>query len=341
MKRIFCLLAVLFCTFLLLDVSAQGEYATPKSGEGISSFLERNKRPGKAYYNEFMKLNEKRLRGKEELRLGVKYVLPPLKKGTSASVSPKAVAGKKRVVRERLFGKKLADVPVPSNRLQGACFYVVSGHGGPDPGAIGKIGKVELHEDEYAYDVALRLARNLMQEGAEVHIIIQDAKDGIRDSRYLSNSKRETCMGDAIPLNQVARLQQRCTKINELYRKDRRKYKYCRAIFLHVDSRSRSAQTDVFFYHAPKSVSGKKLAVTMKETFESKYDKHQPNRGFEGTVSSRNLYVLLQAAPVSVFVELGNIQNTFDQRRFVISSNRQALAKWMTEGFIADYKQVK
>ena len=58
----------------------------------------------------------------------------------------------------------------------------------------------------------------------------------------------------------------------------------------------------------------------MKETFESKYDKHQPNRGFEGTVSSRNLYVLLQAAPVSVFVELGNIQNTFDQRRFVISS---------------------
>ena len=313
MKRIFCLLAVLFCTFLLLDVSAQGEYATPKSGEGISSFLERNKRPGKAYYNEFMKLNEKRLRGKEELRLGVKYVLPPLKKGTSASVSPKAVAGKKRVVRERLFGKKLADVTVTSNRLQG----------------------------EYAYDIALRLARNLMQEGAEVHIIIQDAKDGIRDSRYLSNSKRETCMGDAIPLNQVARLQQRCTKINELYRKDRRKYKYCRAIFLHVDSRSRSAQTDVFFYHAPKSVSGKKLAVTMKETFESKYDKHQPNRGFEGTVSSRNLYVLLQAAPVSVFVELGNIQNTFDQRRFVISSNRQALAKWMTEGFIADYKQVK
>ena len=341
MKRIFCLLAIFFCTFLVFEVSAQGEYATPKAGEGISAFLERNKRPGKACYNEFMKLNEKRLRGKEELRLGVKYILPPLKKGTSAAASSKSAAGKKGAVRERLFGKKLADVKVTSNRLQGACFYVVSGHGGPDPGAIGKIGKVELHEDEYAYDVALRLARNLMQEGAEVRIIIQDAKDGIRDDRYLSNSKRETCMGEAIPLNQVARLQQRCAKINELYRKDRQKYKYCRAIFLHVDSRSKSAQTDVFFYHAPKSVLGKKLAVTMKETFESKYDKHQPNRGFEGTVSSRNLYVLLKAAPTSVIVELGNIQNTFDQRRFVISSNRQALAKWMMEGFIADYKRTK
>ena len=51
-----------------------------------------------------------------------------------------------------------------------------------------------------------------MQEGAEVHIIIQDAKDGIRNDAYLSNSKRETCMGDPIPLNQVQRLQQRCNR---------------------------------------------------------------------------------------------------------------------------------
>lgn len=91
----------------------------------------------------------------------------------------------------------------------------------------------------------------------------------------------------------------------------------------------------------PEKRVGKEAGGYHKETFESKYDKHQPNRGFEGTVSSRNLYVLLKAAPTSVFVELGNIQNTFDQRRFVISSNRQALAKWMMEGFIADYKRTK
>ena len=338
MKRIFCLLAILFCTFLVFEVSAQGEYATPKAGEGISAFLERNKRPGKACYNEFMKLNEKRLRGKEELRLGVKYILPPLKKGTSAAASSKSAAGKKGAVRERLFGKKLADVKVTSNRLQGACFYVVSGHGGPDPGAIGKIGKVELHEDEYAYDVALRLARNLMQEGAEVHIIIQDAKDGIRDAAYLSNSKRETCMGAPIPLNQVQRLQQRCDKINALYRNDRKKYKYCRAIFIHVDSRSKGKQTDVFFYHSNRRAESKKLANKMKDTFESKYGKHQPNRGFTGTVSGRNLYVLTRATPVSVFVELGNIQNSLDQKRLVIPSNRQALANWLMEGFLKDYK---
>ena len=122
---------------------------------------------------------------------------------------------------------------------------MVSGHGGPDPGAIGRIGKIELHEDEYAYDIVLRLARNLMTKGAKVHIIIQDAKDGIRDDKYLKNSKRETCMGSPIPFNQVRRLKQRSDKINTLFKQD--KYAYKRAIFVHVDSRNKGHQTDVFF----------------------------------------------------------------------------------------------
>ena len=345
MVRILFLSFISFFLFLTsFQASAQEEKAVPKAGEGISAFLQRNKRPGKAYYLEFLELNKKQLHGKNELRLGVKYLLPPLKSttektsGNSSSPSATAVG---QTIREPLFGKGLEQVRVSGNRLKGACFYVVSGHGGPDPGAIGKVGGVELHEDEYAYDVALRLARNLMEEGAKVYVIIRDAKDGIRDARYLNNSKRETCMGDEIPLNQVERLRQRCIKINELYRKDRKNYTYCRAIFLHVDSRSKRQQTDVFFYHAPSSANGKRLATTMKNTFETKYDIHQPNRGFSGTVSPRNLYVLVNSVPPGVFVELGNIQNTFDQRRFVISSNRQALAKWMMEGFIADYKKNK
>ena len=221
--------------FLTLSVALQAQQTTdtPRPGEGISTFLERNGRPSRTYYREFLRLNEKKLKGKHELKLGVKYILPPLRGKADAS------AGKSEAqcLEEPLFGKKLKEVQVKGNSLKGACFYIVSGHGGPDPGAIGRVGRHELHEDEYAYDVALRLARNLMEQGAAVRIIIQDKKDGIRDDRYLKNSKRETCMGDAIPLNQVARLQQRCDKINELYAKDRKTYKYCRSVFLHVDSR--------------------------------------------------------------------------------------------------------
>ncbi len=336
------MIRILFLSILLAALSspapAQEQRALPKAGEGITAFLERNGRPGKVCYREFLRLNRKKLRGKEELRLGVEYLLPPLHASAGKDEGgKKPEKGGRKTVCEPLFGKKEANVEVTGSRLKGACFYVVSGHGGPDPGAIGRIGKTELHEDEYAYDVALRLARNLMQEGAEVHIVIQDAKDGIRDDRYLANSKRETCMGSPIPLNQVERLRQRCARINDLYRRDRTKYKYCRAIFLHVDSRSRSAQTDVFFYHAPQSTLGKRLASEMKSRFESKYRRHQPNRGFRGTVSPRSLYVLQNTTPAAVFVELGNIQNAYDQQRFLLSSNRQALAKWMTEGFVADF----
>ncbi len=234
---------LLFSLLMSSSVLWAQQKATPKAGEGISSFLLRYNRSPKKYYDDFIELNKKQLGGKHVIKMGVTYVIPPVKKSTpySATTSKsdekkgtkdtkeapnKATATSRTRVNEPLFGPKLAEVKVTSKRLAGACFYVVCGHGGPDPGAIGRVGKYELHEDEYAYDIALRLARSLLQEGAEVRIIIQDAKDGIRDEPYLSNSKRETCMGDPIPLNQVQRLRQRCDKINYLYRKDRKNYTY-------------------------------------------------------------------------------------------------------------------
>lgn len=79
----------------------------------------------------------------------------------------------------------------------------------------------------------------------------------------------------------------------------------------------------------------------MRNTFDENYKIHQPNRGFTGTVSTRSLYVLNNTTPVGIFTELGNIQNSFDQRRFLQSDNRQALANWMCRGFIKDYENWK
>ena len=298
--------ALFFTIFCVNRLQAQ-EKAFPKKGEGITLFLKRHNRTGISYQKQFIELNKNKLGKGNTLRIGVKYTLPPLQ-GKEAVAS--AI---KRANYEPLFGKELASYKVTSSELKGACFYLVSGHGGPDPGAIGRIGKIELHEDEYAYDIVLRLARNLMTKGAKVHIIIQDAKDGIRDDKYLKNSKR--------------------------FKQD--KYAYKRAIFVHVDSRNKGHQTDVFFYHQNKNSESKHLAKTMRTTFTNKYKKHQPGRGFTGTVDGRNLYVLRHTTPASVFVELGNIQNSFDQQRIILSDNRQALANWLCEGFVTDYNRYK
>lgn len=310
---------IMLILFFPLFIFAQ-EKAKPRKGEGITLFLKRFKRTETHHYNQFIKLNKNQLGKNNTLIIGREYLLPPLKKEGY----------------EPLFGKQYAKYPIESNELDGASFYLVSGHGGPDPGAIGKHEGRELHEDEYAYDIVLRLARCLLMKGATVHIIIQDAQDGIRNSRFLANSKQETCMGNRIPLNQVERLRQRCNQINKIYRHDKASYR--RALFVHLDSRSKRQQTDVFFYHSETSTKGKHLASTLRETFDKKYDKHQPSRGFSGTLSARGLYVLQHTQPASVFVELGNIQNKRDQQRFMIEDNRQALANWICEGFIRDYK---
>lgn len=339
------------------------ETATPKSGEGIYRFLLNNGRHPQKQYDAFVALNKNKLGKNNALLKGISYELPPVSVGSGTSgtksnnadtkSNASANAGSTAATnngsnvgapqgakkKEPLFGRKYEDYTVQSNKLRGATFFVVSGHGGPDCGAIGKADGRDIHEDEYAYDIMLRLARCLLMEGATVHIIIQDKNDGIRDEQFLRNNKKETCRGKTIPLNQVKRLQQRCDEIDALSRRSKDKYK--RAIFIHLDSNSNSQQMDVYFLHHKNSQSGKRLGNTMRQTFKAQYQIHQPNRGFKGTVSPRDLYVLSNSSPVGIFVELGNIRNSFDQRRFLMPSNRQALAKWMCQGFINDYENAK
>ena len=65
------------------------------------------------------------------LKVGVTYVIPPIKKSPSENTgtkqqSPKAKSTKiGTTINEPLFGKQLANVKVTSNRLAGACFYPV------------------------------------------------------------------------------------------------------------------------------------------------------------------------------------------------------------------------
>lgn len=299
--------------------NSAAEYDTPQKGEGLDAFLLRNGRNLNEHKEDFIKLNSNRFGANGVLLLGVRYRLPL----------------KVEQVTMPIFGADSV-VTVQDHALRGATYYLVSGHGGPDPGAIGEMNGHKLHEDEYAYDIMLRLARNVVAHGGKVHIIIQDPDDGIRSEEYLPCDSHETCMGEPIPLGQLDRLKQRSQAINKLYATERKGY--CRSIFMHVDSRSQNKKIDIFFYHYMKSKYGERLARVLHSVLDAKYREHQPSRGFEGTVSERDLYVLKATNPPAVFLELGNIQNWRDQKRFILESNRQAIANWLTEGLITDYE---
>ncbi len=237
-----------------------------------------------------------------------------------------------------IFGEQYADTPLKSSRLDGQVFYVVSGHGGPDPGAMGTSSGYTLCEDEYAYDVALRLCRHLISHGATAYMITRDYNDGIRSGSYLPCDYDEVLWGDIEMMLQLKpRLFQRSNVINELYEKHvKQGVADQKLIIIHVDSRNKGKQIDLFFYHKPGSEESRKFALQLHDTMKRKYKKYRASGHYHGTVSSRDLHMLRETLPTSVYVELGNIRNSFDQKRIILESNRQALANWLFEGLLDD-----
>ncbi len=303
--------------------------------EGIYELLMRHELAPEKYRQTFLDLNRTRLKGDTTLIAGTLYRIPkiPEKKSEEPSRLSEIV--------DPLYGKKYERIPVIDHTLDGGIYYLVSGHGGPDPGALGTYGGNTLSEDEYAYDVTLRLARNLTSRGATVYMIVQDKNDGIRDEAFLKMNKDEKTMsGKVIPLNQKERLKQRADEVNSLFLKNKEAFQ--RLIEIHIDSRSRGENIDVFFYHHENSAKGKALASEIHKVFEAKYARHQPNRPYHGTVSDRSgLYMVKNTLPPMVFIELGNIRNFHDQQRFVVVDNRQALANWIELGIVNDFKKSK
>jgi len=340
----FIKLLLILLWFPLLTLVGQDSLKTvvAEKGDGIYSLLRKQGVDPYITYDDFIALNLPRLRDSLHLYEGMAYIIPNTS-GDSLEIVKDAtkIAGIKNSVKGisyDIFGEKYAEVIGKSERLSGTVYYLISGHGGPDPGAMTQYVGKSISEDEYAYDVTLRLARELLSHGAQVYVIVRDPDDGIRDERILEMDKDELVLPDqTIPLDQKNRLDQRVDAVNKLYLKHKGKHQ--RLVVTHVDSRSKGQNIDVFFYFHEKSSNGKRLAESIHNTFKKKYKKYQPNRSYSGTFEDRsNLYLVRKTLPAMTFIEIGNIRNKKDQRRILDYDNRQALAKWISEGVILDYE---
>jgi N-acetylmuramoyl-L-alanine amidase len=237
---------------------------------------------------------------------------------------------KVKVLNHAIFGEKYARIEVQDNSLEGKIFYLISGHGGIDPGAVTTVDGVQISEDEYAYDVTLRLARNIISKSGTAYMITRDT-DGIRDERLLPVDKDETVWNEEqIPHKQSLRLRQRVETINKLVKENSDIEKQF-AIEIHVDSRHEDQNVDVFFYHQSHSVDSEVISNCMVDTFVKKYNKHQKGRGYSGIAKARDLYTLRKTKVPTVYIELGNITNIKDQKRILDPNNRQAISNWLVQ----------
>lgn len=351
LKKLLCVSFFLLVNFFAI---AQKTVIAVK-GDGVYSILRKNDIEPTKYFKEFIKLNKNNLKPNNGLLIGKTYILPIIEKDTIISTKtptitdsiPQKITQKSidtiiqiEKVNNPIFGKNYNPVIIENKKLDGTIYYLISGHGGPDPGATEIYNGKLISEDEYAYDVTLRLARMLISHGAKVYIIIKDANDGIRDDKILEVDYDEVSYPDnIIPRSQKLRLRQRTKAVNNLYLKHKGAYQ--RLIVTHVDSRSKGKNIDVFFYHHSNSKSGKRLAENIHNSFKQKYAEHQPNRIYSGTVGSRSLYLIKNTLPAMVYIELGNIKNKKDQKRILNYENRDALAKWIQNGLLVDFDESK
>lgn len=259
---------------------------------------------------------------------------PPVATDSGSSSRRETLSG---ATRFSIFGKDYQDVARIDNSLSGYYFYLVSGHGGPDPGAYGAYGNYFLYEDEYAYDITLRLARRLIEHGATVYMIVRDSNDGIRDVPILRGDHDEFYFtGARISRRTRTRLAKRAEIINNLYQQNQSRAKGQYTIVLHVDSRSNSQRIDIFYYYKRYHSAGRRFAQALHQRVSKEYTEHQPGRGYGGTITWRDLYMLRHVRPTTVYIEIANIRNQRDQDRLVIVNNRQAVANWLCEG-VRDY----
>ncbi|MBN2208208.1 MAG: N-acetylmuramoyl-L-alanine amidase [Candidatus Coatesbacteria bacterium] len=104
--------------------------------------------------------------------------------------------------------------------LDGIHVILDPGHGGNDPGAIGKKG---MHEDEYAYDIACRIRQILQSKTkATVYMTLRDRKTGynVVNSKRLHPDKNESLLTTPEYRNTDARVSAnlRCFLVASIYR---------------------------------------------------------------------------------------------------------------------------
>ncbi len=172
-----------------------------------------------------------------------------------------------RKARELLndFDRAIETLPSLGHSLEGYRIVIDPGHGGVDPGAIvenrdGRGNTVYVVEDEYCYDIALRVYKDLKRHGAEVFLTVLSPNHTIRQSPDASltfvNEKNEvwnnesynrTNLPSSWPVGTRTGLNRRVEMAEDFYGShDRDKTLF---ISIHADNQPYAGEGSIVVYH--------------------------------------------------------------------------------------------
>ncbi|AAX17127.1 autolysin [Borrelia hermsii DAH] len=223
--------------------------------------------------------------------------------------------------------------PIKNSNLKNKLIIIDPGHGGLDPGAIVKArdglnNEIFVVEDEYVYDIALRLYVYLKEYGANVELTILSPDHLIRDSVSANNTfvnvKNEVY--NDYDLNKTDTVdswingtQEGLKKRLAVVKKFVNKYKNVKAkdilyISLHSDNSVGAPRCMGFYY---QSEDGKGFDTHSKSVIE------KMTEGFKRApyIKGQNLYVLKHnVVKTKLLVEVRNL--AFDEEAWAIRASK-------------------
>ncbi|MGI6703976.1 MAG: N-acetylmuramoyl-L-alanine amidase [Clostridia bacterium] len=162
--------------------------------------------------------------------------------------------------------------------------FIDAGHGGRDPGAVGRQG---ANEDRINLEIALRLKR-LVEEGGGIAILTRDGDYGLY-SPDAPNKKRD----DLQKRKAIADQSDSCVNV---------------IIHLNSFSQSRYYGAQVFYHRG--SEEGRRLAVIMQEELRRVLDRDN----YRQPKADDDIYLLKDNKVPTVLVECGFLSNPEEER---------------------------
>src|SRR5687767_3374111 len=109
-----------------------------------------------------------------------------------------------------------------AGNLLGTAVVIDPGHGGRDPGAHGVFAGQHVYENEYTYDVALRVSELVKKQQGLAFLTIRDANDPVRSwhpSRVFPEDRDETFALDGTQVRaRTIGLRRRLAYANQIHR---------------------------------------------------------------------------------------------------------------------------